>query len=149
MKTKLLLLILLIVGSVGQGLAAGENNAKMRPPVKVIIKLLKARTGCSEPRGLCLAFENDYTFRNSDPTITNGYMTYSSNILSIEVPKMDISESGSKALQGYSTLPIDENLSLPPNLCTGLGATSTLIIRVGEYPIREMIDKYIITIPCK
>ena len=149
MKTKLFMLILLIVGSVGQGLAAGENYTKMKPPVKVIMKFLKARTGCSEPRGLCFVIENDYTFRNSDPTITNGYMTYSSNILSIEVPKMEISESGSKSMQGYSTLPIDENLSLPPNLCTNLGETSTLIIRVGEYPIREMIDKYIITIPCK
>jgi hypothetical protein len=148
MKTKLLLLILLIVGSVGTGNAYGESAAKIKPPVRVVIKFFKSRTGCVEPRGLCASLE--YTgYRTSDPTYTLCNGTYEFNLLTIAVPKSTINESGRKSLVGYSSLPIDADFTFPIETSRTLGSLAPITIKAGDYPIRETIDEYIITFPCK
>lgn len=148
MKTKLLLLILLIVGSLGMGNANGETAAKMKPPVKVVIKLFKSRTGCTEPRGLCASLELT-GYRTSDPTFTLCNGTYEFNLLTLAVPKSTLNEAGRKSLVGYNSLPIDADFTFPIETSRALGSLGPITINAGDYPIRETIDEYILTFPCK
>jgi hypothetical protein len=148
MKTKLLLLILLIVGSIGMGTANGESAAEMRPPVKFLVKFLKSRTGCVEPRGICTELIL-YATRNSDPNFTTCDITYEFNTLTLQVSKSNISEAARKSLVGFNSLPIDADFTFSNESSRALGSLNPITIKVGDYPIRETIDGYTLTFPCK
>ena len=148
MKTKLFLLLLLIVGTVEMGNAKGESAAKLKPPIKVLIKLFKSRTGCVEPRGICaevLLTE----LKSSEPTLTSCNATYEFNTLTIEVSKTNMTDAARKSLVGFTSLPIDADFTFSNDSSRALGSLSPITIKVGDYPLRETIDGYTLIFPCK
>ena len=137
-----------MIGSLGMGKANAESTSKIKPPVRVVFKFFKSRTGCVEPRGICATLE--YTgYKISDPTFTLCNGTYEFNILNLAIPKNTINESGRKSFAGFSSLPVDADFTFPIELSRSLGALTPITIKAGEYPIRETIDEYILSIPCK
>jgi|GEM_PF-3571872 hypothetical protein len=144
MKTKLLILLILMIGSVG---AISAKNAK--PPIKIIVKLYKKRTGCSEPRGMCFGGMDIVAAKFSDPSLTHCNATFEFNTLTLEIPKLTMNEAAKKSLIGYSTLPIDEDVSFTDDASKELGSFGPITIKAGEYPIRESIDKYTLIFPIK
>ncbi|HOS47521.1 MAG TPA: hypothetical protein PLG57_02740 [Bacteroidia bacterium] len=144
MKTKLLLLLILLVGCIG---VINAENAK--PPIKVIVKLYKKRTGCSEPRGMCFGGMEIVAAKFSDPSLTHCNATFEFNTLTLEISKSTMNDAARKSLIGYSTLPIDEDVSFTDEASRELGSFGPITIKAGEYPIRETLDKYILTFPIK
>ena len=138
-----------MVGSIGMGKAIDKETPPLKPSIKLIIKFFSRRSDCTEPRGICLA-GMEYIYRKgNDLSLTTCDAIYEFNTLTIEVPKASMTESARRTLVGFYSLPVDADLTLSSETSKTLGAMGLITIKSGDYPIKEEIDKYIITIPCK